>query len=58
MFSLCHVLGIVLIVLHDISRIAQAAGARKKWVQNDVDLEALEPDELDVLVRLTLLGAL
>jgi hypothetical protein len=32
--------------------IPQSAGAQKKWVAEDVDLEALEPDELDVLVRI------
>lgn len=32
--------------------VLQAAGAKKKWIASDVDLEALEPEELDILVRL------
>jgi len=29
-----------------------SAGSQREWVAEDVDLEALEPEELDVLVRL------
>lgn len=32
------------------SILMQSAGSRKNWIANDVDLEALEPEELDVLV--------
>ena len=28
----------------------QAAGAKKQWIPADVDLDALEPEELDELV--------
>jgi hypothetical protein len=41
-----------LLVCHHMLFITQSAGAQKKWVAEDVDLEALEPDELDVLVRI------
>jgi hypothetical protein len=30
--------------------VLMAAGAKKKWVASDVDLEALEPEELDILL--------
>ena len=30
-----------------------AAGSEKNWIASDVDLEALEPEELDVLVSST-----
>jgi hypothetical protein len=31
----------------------QSAGAKKQWIPSDVDLDALEPEELDELVSLT-----
>ena len=30
----------------------QSAGAKKQWIPSDVDLDALEPEELDELVSL------
>ena len=36
--------------------LSQSAGAKKQWIPRDVDLDALEPEELDELVRCPLLS--
>ena len=54
-YAHAHALSLSVIHTHTLSHslslyLSQSAGAKKQWIPRDVDLDALEPEELDELV--------